>query len=79
MGLNLDFQVKFYLEGQGRSLHKTIGTLTKVFCISGPNLVIPAWTGPELSWGQASDRHTDNFQRVYEIKTQILQQFKLIS
>ena len=28
---------------------QTIGILTKVFCISGPNLVIIAWTGDELS------------------------------
>ena len=38
--------------------HKTIGKLTKVFCILGPNLVILAWTGPELSCGQASDYRT---------------------
>ena len=37
-------QVKFHLEGT--SVHKIIGTLTKVFCIFGPNLVIIAWTGP---------------------------------
>ena len=35
-----------------------MGTLTKVFCIFGPNLVILAWTGPELSHGQASDYRT---------------------
>ena len=29
--VKFDFQVKFDLEGQGRSPHKTIGTLTKVF------------------------------------------------
>ena len=56
-GVNLDFQVKFDLEDQGGSVHKTIGTLTKVFCIFGPNLAILAWTGPELSRGQASDWH----------------------
>ena len=38
---------------------KTIGTLTKVFCIFGSNLVILAWMGPELSRGQASDWYTD--------------------
>ena len=58
-GVNLDFQIKFDLEGQGQSLHKTIGTLIKVFCILGPNLVNLAWTGPELSRGQASDWRTD--------------------
>ena len=41
------------------SLGARIGTLTKVFCIFGPNLVILAWTGPELSRGQACDWHTD--------------------
>ena len=39
------FVVKFDLEGQGQSLPKTIGILTKVFCTSGPNLVILAWPG----------------------------------
>ena len=64
-GVNLEFQVKLDLEGQGRSVHKTIGTLTNVFCILCPNLVVLAWTGPELSRGQASywqtdrHRHTD--------------------
>ena len=38
----LTFKVKFDLEGQCQSLSKTIGILTKVFCTSGPNLVILA-------------------------------------
>ena len=46
-----DFEVKFDLEGQGRSSHKTIGILTKVFYISSPNLIL-AWTVDELSLGQ---------------------------
>ena len=58
-GVNLEFQVKFDLEGEGRSVHKTMGILTDVFCIFGPNLVILAWTGPVLSRGQASDWHAD--------------------
>ena len=58
-GVNLDFQDKFDLEGQGRSVHKTIGTLTKVFYIFCPNLVVLAGTGSELSHGQASDWQTD--------------------
>ena len=58
-GVNFDFLVKFDLEGQGQLPPKTIGTLTKVFCILGPNLAILAWKGPELSRGQASDWHTD--------------------
>ena len=50
-GVNSHFQVKFDLEGQGQLSLKTIGTLTMVFCIFGPNLVILAWTG--------HDWHTD--------------------
>ena len=41
-GVNFDFDLKFDLEGQGWLPPKTIGTLTKVFCIFGPNLVILA-------------------------------------
>ena len=37
-----DFEVKFDLEGQGQSPPKTIGILTKVFYIYGPNLAILA-------------------------------------
>ena len=41
-GAKFDFQVQFDLEGQGQSPHKTTGILTKVFYISGPNLMILA-------------------------------------
>ena len=51
-GVNFDFKVKFDLEGQGQSPPKTIGILTKVFYTYGPNLVILAWMGDELSRGQ---------------------------
>ena len=48
------------LEGQGQLPLKTIGILTKVFCFSGPNLVILAWTGDELSYDkQVIDTHTE--------------------
>ena len=63
------FEVKFDLEGQGQgqSPPKTIRILTKFFYTYGPNLVILASTGDELSRGQASayrthrrtDEHTD--------------------
>ena len=52
------FEVKFDLEVQGQLPPKTIGILTKVFCSSGPNLVILAWTCDKLSRGQASDYRT---------------------
>ena len=41
-GVNFDFGVQFDLEGHNQLSHKTIGILTKVFYISGPNLVILA-------------------------------------
>ena len=44
-GVNFDFGVQFDLEGHDQfdlEGHKTIGILTKVFYISGPNLVILA-------------------------------------
>ena len=71
-GVNFDFEVKFDLEGQDQSPPKTIEILTKVFYIYGPNLVILAETGHELSRGQATgwrthtDTHTDRCrQRQY--------------
>ena len=57
-GVTFDFEVKFDLEGQDQSPPKTIGILTKVFYTYVPNLVILAWTGDELSRGQASDYRT---------------------
>ena len=53
--VNFDFQVKFHLEGQGQSTPKTIGMLTKLFCMSGSNLVILAGISDKLSRGQARD------------------------
>ena len=61
-GVNVDFEVKFDLEGQGHSPQKTTGILTEVFYSYGPNLVILAWMGDELSRGQTwwrTDWRTD--------------------
>ena len=76
-GVNFDFEVKFDIEGQGQSPPKTIGILTKVFYTYGPNLVISAWTGDELSRGQASaypthgrtDTQTDRRRQYPKAKT----------
>ena len=64
-GVNFDFEVKFDLEFQGLSPPpppppppKTIGILSKDFYTYSPNLVILAWTGDELSRGQASAYRT---------------------
>ena len=57
-GVYFDFEVTFDLKGQGQSPPKSIGILTKVFYTYEPTLVILAWTGDELSRGQASDYRT---------------------
>ena len=64
-GVNFDFHVKFDLEGQGRSLHKTIGILTKVFYTFAPNLVILAQTVDELSCGQTHDWRTHTHRHTH--------------
>ena len=69
-GVNFDFDLKFDLEGQCWLPPKTIGTLTKVFCIFGPSLVILAWTADELSCRQTWWRTDGQGQRQYpEAKT----------
>ena len=64
-GVNFDFKVLFDLEGQGQLRQKTMGLLTKVFYISGPNLVILAWTVDELSLGQAHDWRTHRHTHIH--------------
>ena len=74
-GVYFDFEVKFDLEGHGQIPPKTIGILTKVLYTYGPNLVILAWTGDELSRGQArayrthrwTDGHTDRLKKAMTI------------
>ena len=73
-GVNFDFEVKFDLEDHSQSPPKTIGILNKVFYTYGPNLVILAWMGDELSRRQTwwrTDGLTDRRrQRQYpEAKT----------
>ena len=64
-GVNFDFGVQFDLEGQGQSPPKTIGILTNVFYTYCSNLVILAWTGVELSRGQASAYRTQTDGRTH--------------
>ena len=48
-----DFENKLNLPCQAQSTPKTI--LTKVYCTSGPNLVVLARSGDELLHGQAQN------------------------
>ena len=67
---NLTFQVKFDLEGQGQLPSKTTKVLTKLFCTSGPNLVILAWMGNELWCGQAQNGVNSDFQVKFDLEGQ---------
>ena len=68
----LTFKVKFDLEGQGQSPPKIIGVLTKMFCTSGPNLVILAGMGEELWCGQAQNRVNFKFWVKFALEGQYL-------
>ena len=50
-----DFEIKLNLTYEARSIPRILGILTKVFCTSGSHLVVLAWTGDELSSGQAQN------------------------
>ena len=47
---------------------KTVGILTKVFCTSGPNFVVLAWTGDELSLGQAQNGVNFDFEVKFDLE-----------
>ena len=64
------FENKFYLTCQAQSTPKTIGILTKVICTSGPNFVVLAWTGDELSCGQAQNGVNFGFEAKFDLEGQ---------
>ena len=53
-----------------QSTHETIGILTKLFCSSGQNLVVLAWTGDELSHGQAQNGVSFDFEVKFDLECQ---------
>ena len=57
-----DFENKLNLTCYAQSTPKTTGILTKVLSTSGPNLVALAWTGDELSRGQAQNGVNFDFE-----------------
>ena len=59
---------KLNLTYQARPTPKIIGILTKVFCTSDPNLVIPASTGDELLRGQAQNGVNFDFEVKFDIE-----------
>ena len=65
-----DFENKLNLTCQAQSTPKTIEILTKVFCTSGPNLVVLARTGDELSHGKAQNGVTLDFEVRFDLEGQ---------
>ena len=65
-----DFENKFNLTCHAQSTPKTTGILTKVFSTSGPNLVALAWTGDELSHGQAQNGVNFYFEVKFDLEGQ---------
>ena len=55
---------------QDQSIPELIGILTQVFCTFGPNLVILAWTGDELSCRQAENGVTFDFEVKFDLEGQ---------
>ena len=53
-----------------RSTPKIIVILNKVFCTFGPNLVILAWTGDELSLGQVQNGVNFGFEVKFDLEGQ---------
>ena len=47
-----------------------MGILSKVFCSSGSNLVVPAWTGDESSRGQAQNGVNFEFEAKFDLEGQ---------
>ena len=65
-----NFENKLNLICQAQSTPRTIGILTKVFCTSGPYLVVLAWTGDELSRGQAQNGVNFDFEVKFDLEGQ---------
>ena len=53
-----------------QSTPKTIGILTNVFSTFGSNLVALAWTGDELSRGQAQNEVNFDFEVKFDLEGQ---------
>ena len=62
------FENKLNLTCQDQSTTKTTGILTNVFSTSGPNLVALAWTGDELSRGQAQNGVNFDFEVKFDLE-----------
>ena len=69
-GRKTGFKIENEIGDQDQSIPKFIGILTNVFCTFGPNLVILAWTGDELSCRQAQNGVTFDFEVEFDLESQ---------
>ena len=69
-GRKTGFKIENEIEDQDQSIPKLIGILTQVFCTFGPNLVILAWRGDELSCRQAQNGVTFDFEVKFDLEGQ---------
>ena len=67
-----DFEKKLNLTCQAQSTPKAIGILTKVFCTSGSNSVVPNWMD-ELSRGQAHSGVNSDFEGKFDLEDKVNQ------
>ena len=62
--------IKNEIEADSLSRTKSTEILTVLRCISGPNLVIVAWTGDKLLYGQAQNGINLDLQVKFDIEDQ---------
>ena len=70
LGRKTGFKIENEIEDHNQSIPQLIGILTQVFCTYGPNLVILAWTGDELSCRQAQNGVTFDFEVKFDLEGQ---------
>ena len=67
----MGFKIENEIEDQDQSIPKLMGgILTQVFRTFGPNLVILAWTGDELSYRQAQNGVKFDFEVKFDLEGQ---------
>ena len=70
-GRKTGFKIENEIEDQDQSIPKLMGgILTQVFRTFGPNLVILAWTGDELSCRQAQNGVKFDFEVKFDLEGQ---------
>ena len=66
----INLTLKNETEAECLSRPKSVGILTALRCISGPNLAILAWAGDKLSHGQAQSEVKFDFQVKFDLEGQ---------